>query len=296
MISFVDSLVTQFDLPLVIHMMDDWPSVPEHEGLLSPLTKRAIDRGLRRLLERQLQHGHQPIHVRRIRGEVRTRVPAVPQRAGRSVVDCFPSRRLERAGPFRLVYAGRVGKANEMALRDVAAVVAKLAEKGLPVRLEIYTLDRAPFPPGTWPDSRAIKLLPAIAYSDIPGLLVGADLLVLPLDFSVKDLAYARYSMPTKVAEYLGSGTPMLVYSPEDSAVTRYARSAGFGAIVGTRDRDALSRAIVRLVADEGERERLGRIALSVAQADQDPSRVRADFARALLDASRARPRRRRVR
>ena len=151
------------------------------------------------------------------------------------------------ADPFRLVYAGRVGIANEEALRDVAAVVAGLADGGLSVRLDIYALARAPFPPGTWPDSRAVNVLPAVAYDAVPRLLVEADLLVLPLGFSSKDLAYARYSMPTKVAEYLGSGTPTLVYCPENTAVAHYARSTGWGAVVGTRDRSALSRTIAEL-------------------------------------------------
>ncbi len=294
MIRFVDSLVTQFDLPLVIHMMDDWPSVPEHGGLLSPLTRRVIDRDLRRLMAKaacnmaisqymcdafEARYGHVFLPFHNVLDARSWSVaPRADWKAGKS---------------FRLVYAGRVGKANEAALRDVAVVVAALADQGLAINLEIYALARAPFPPGTWPDSPAVRLLPAVAYADIPGLLVEADLLVLPLDFSQKDLAYARYSMPTKVAEYLGSGTPILVYCPEDTAVGHYARSAGWGALVGSRDRDALSRTIVRLARDEQERARLGRIALCVAQADHDPSRVRAEFARALSDASGTRSARR---
>ena len=289
MLGFVDSLVMQFDVPLVIHMMDDWPSVPEHEGFLGPVTRRVIDRRLRRLMDVascnmaisrymcdafEVKYGHEflPFH-----NVLDTRTWAATPRTS-----------WEAAEPFVLVYTGRVGKANEEALRDVAAVVAMLAEKGLRIRMEIYALDRAPFPPGTWPESKAVRVLPAAAYSDIPGLLVRSDLLVLPLGFSQKDLAYARYSMPTKVAEYLGSGTPILVYCPEASAVTQYARSSGWGAVVGTRDRAALSETITRLVADEGERERLGRVSLSVAQTDNDPSRIRADFARALFAASAA--------
>ena len=288
MIRFVDSLVTRFDLPLVIHMMDDWPCVPEHEGLLGPLTRRAIDRQLRRLMDKATCH----------MGISRYMCDAFEARYGyeflpfHNVLDTgewtiTPRSGWASADPLLLVYTGRVGKANEEALRDVAAVVASLAAGGLSIRLDIYVLERTPFAPGTWPDSSAVRVLPAIPYSKIPELLVDADVLVLPLDFSPKDLAYAQYSMPTKVAEYLGSGTPILVYCPEDTAVTQYARRAAWGAVVGTRDRAALSRAIVRLATDEAERERLGRVALRVARDDNDPARVRAEFAQALRDAAR---------
>ena len=289
-IGFVNEIITQFDLPLVIHMMDDWPLAPVGAGLLGPLIERKIDKSLRRLMDKasctmgisrymcdvfETRYGREflPFH-----NVLDNRSWAVPPRSD-----------WKAAEPFRLVYAGRVGIANEEALRDVAAVVARLADGGLPVRLEIYALARAPFPPGTWPESRAVKVLPAVAYDEIPRLLVEADLLLLPLGFSSKDLAYARYSMPTKVAEYLGSGTPILVYCPENTAVTQYARSAGWGAVVATRDRSALSRTIADLASGESARERLGRTALRVSETDNDPTRVRAAFARALHDASSAR-------
>ena len=289
-IAFVNALITRFNLPLVIHMMDDWPLAPVGAGLLRPMIKWDIDRGLRRLMGK----------ASCTMGISRYMCDVFETRYGReflpfhNVLDnrswTVPPRSDWRASePFRLVYAGRVGIANEEALRDIAAVVAGLADGGLPLRLEIYALARPPFPPGTWPESRAVRVLPSVAYDEIPKLLVEADLLVLPLGFSTEDLAYARYSMPTKVAEYLGSGTPVLVYCPEDTAVTQYARADRWGAVVGTRDRSALSRAIADLAGDQNERERLGRTALKVSERDNDPTRVRAAFARALHDASTAR-------
>jgi len=287
LIGFVDDLVTHFELPLVIHMMDDWPSVPEHEGVLGPVTRRVIDRSLRGLMAK----ASCTMGISQYMCEV------FGKRYGReflpfhNVLDSrswsVPPRSEWKSGsPFRLVYTGRVGKANEAALRDIAGVIARLASDGLPVSLEIYALARAPFAPGTWPDSPAVKVLPAVAYEQVPRVLVEADLLVLPLDFSDRDLAYARYSMPTKVAEYLASGTPILVYCPEDTAVTHSARSAGWGAVVGTKDPAALARTVAKLASDEAARERLGRAALRVSETDNDLTRVRAEFAHALDEAS----------
>jgi glycosyltransferase involved in cell wall biosynthesis len=291
MIHFVDDLITSFRLPLVIHMMDDWPSVPESEGLLAPLTRRLIDRDLRRLMDKAAVN----MAISRYMGEAFQSRYGHPFLAFHNVLDksswTVGGRKTWRAStPFRLVYTGRIGKANKAALHDVAVIVASLAAAGAAIRLEIYALEGEPARPGTWPQSDAVRLLPPVAYADIPALLVGADLLVLPLDFAEKDLAFARYSMPTKVSEYLGSGTPVLLYCPEDTAVADYAARAGWGALVGKRDPDALAHAILRLSRDEELRSKLGTAALAVAAADQDPDRIRADFARALAEAAAARP------
>jgi glycosyltransferase involved in cell wall biosynthesis len=290
-IGFVDDLISRWDLPLVIHMMDDWPMAPVGAGLLSPVIRRLIDTRLRRLLDKAAC----------TMGISRYMCGVYEKRYGReflpfhNVLDTRawtvqPRSDWKASEPFRIVYAGRVGIANEESLRDVAAVVAELADRGMPVRLEIYCLARSPFPPGTWPESRAVRVLPAVAYGQIPRLLVEADLLLLPLGFSTQDLAYARYSMPTKVAEYLGSGAPVLVYCPEDTALAHYARAEGWAAVVGTRDRAELTRTIASLVRHEKAREQLGRVALEVSERDNDPERIRADFVRALHDASTACP------
>jgi glycosyltransferase involved in cell wall biosynthesis len=287
MMHFVQELKRQLNLPLVIHMMDDWPSSPEHGGLLRPLTRRVMDRELRLLLDSAacdmaiseymcdafaLRYGHRFVPFHNV---VDTESWPVPPRSDWTSSGCF-----------RVVYAGRVGKANEEALRDVAGVVAGLARRGVDICLEIYALDRAPYPPGTWPDSHAVRVLPAVGYTDIPALLVSADLLLLPLSFSAKDFAFARFSMPTKVAEYLASGTPILVYAPEDTALTLYARAAGWGTVVGTRDLSQVTRSLSRLAKDEHERERLGKASLRVARVDQDATRVRSEFAACLYRAA----------
>ena len=292
MIGFVESLVTRFDLPLVIHMMDDWPSAPENEGLLGPVTRRVIDRDLRRLIGKASGlMAISPYMCDAFQARYGGEWQPFANVLDAATWNVVPRSDWQAAAPFRIVYTGRVGKANQTSLRDLARVVASLAAGGRSIRLEIYALEREPFTTDTWPDSPAVEILPPKPYADIPGLLVGADLLVLPLDFSEKDLAFARFSMPTKVAEYLGSGTPILAYCPAESAVGAYARAVGWGRLVGVRDLDALTCAVVELADDEQERRRLGSIALEVARRDHDPARIRSDFARALLAASRRRSR-----
>lgn len=63
-----------------------------------------------------------------------------------------------------------------------------------------------------------------------------ADLLVIPLDFDEMSIRFARYSMPGKTSEYMASGTPILVYAPERTALSMYAKREKWGYSVNRRD------------------------------------------------------------
>lgn len=49
-----------------------------------------------------------------------------------------------------------------------------------------------------------------------------ADLLVHPVSFEPSSQRFIQYSFPTKIPEYLGSGSPVLVYGPPECDVVRY--------------------------------------------------------------------------
>jgi hypothetical protein len=50
-----------------------------------------------------------------------------------------------------------------------------------------------------------------------------ADLLYLPLAFSKRSSRISRYSLPTKLPEYLASGKSIFFHAPKESAVFRFA-------------------------------------------------------------------------
>jgi glycosyltransferase involved in cell wall biosynthesis len=71
-------------------------------------------------------------------------------------------------------------------------------------------------------------------------LLKSADLLLLPVTFSDQFLQGYRFSMPTKLCEYLASGAPTLVYGPRGPAVVEFCARHGVGIVQTTRSTSAL--------------------------------------------------------
>jgi len=281
-------LAKRYAIPLVVHMMDDWPAVLHTGGLLGPVVGPLLRHELKATLrqatgrfaicEQMCEEYHQ-----------RYGHPFLPFQNALDVERWLPDSRTEwKAGsPFVLRYVGSiVPDGQRESLRDIARAVARLAADGLDVQLRIhspthesaYLHDLA---------SQAVRIEGPPDPTSIARLLAGTDLLVLPYNFDARSARYIRLSLPTKAPAYMISGTPILVYAPGDVATARYATKEGWGHVVATRGEEPVMSAIRTLMQNATLREQLGRRAREVAVARHDATVVKAAFWAALCDASR---------
>jgi glycosyltransferase involved in cell wall biosynthesis len=85
-------------------------------------------------------------------------------------------------------------------------------------------------------------------------------------------------SFPSKTAEYLAGGIPVLVHAPSYSTVARYCSERGCGLVVDEPYQDALRDALMRLISDDRLRLELSTRALEVARKNHDASLIARDF------------------
>jgi glycosyltransferase involved in cell wall biosynthesis len=105
-----------------------------------------------------------------------------------------------------------------------------------------------------------------------------ADLLVLPVNFDRASRRFIQYSMPAKIAAYLASGTPLLVYGPADVPPVCYAREHGVAVIVDVQSPRVLAQAIAKVLGDEQLRARLTARAVTLARERHDIGSVLSRF------------------
>ena len=70
---------------------------------------------------------------------------------------------------------------------------------------------------------RAVKMMSRRSHSECLDAMKAADLLYLPLAFDKKSSRISRYSLPTKLPEYLATGKSVFFHAPQESAVFRVA-------------------------------------------------------------------------
>lgn len=285
----VDAVRMRFDVPLVAHMMDDWPSTIYRGGLLSPLENRRMQTTLRRLL--RVASGRMAIGDTMARAYQKRY--GMPFMAFQNPVELdqaiLASRDRAPEGPARLVYSGSVfADAQSESLIEVAQAVAKLADGGRSIALDLYVpafqieqfLNRLKIHP-------AISVHPPLTSdAEFFATLGAASVLALPVNFDAHSVAFIRYSMPTKVPAYLFSGTPILVYGPDQVAQVDYAKTDGWGYVVPKRGVAHLTKAIERLLDDQLLRQKLVVTARRVAKKNHSASEVRPRFQAALAAAA----------
>lgn len=270
-------------VPLVNHIMDDWPAFMLQEW--PPVFRQIMALVLGRQLRALFGAGVQNLAICQQMADSFSRAYGVPFVPFHNAVDFQqwqqPRRTYETHGQgFRVVYMGALAENMQVhSLRDVAGVVSSMAQKGTGISLTIYTgeifrdcyqqhFDGLP----------AVEHGGTIAREDLCTCLAAADLLILPVNFDRRSMAGARYSMPTKAPEYMASGTPVLVYSPSFMPVAQYAHQESWGYVVDERDPSLLERALSELMGSESLREQLGRRARALAERNHDAGIVRSGF------------------
>ena len=282
MIDLAGAIQERFGIPLVIHMMDDWPETSYQGGALGFLARGRMQRQLAALMRRAA--------IRM--GICDAMCEAYEKRYGATFLpfqnaidgsrwNVSASRTSSAKRPARIVYAGSILPfAQHESLIECCEAVAQLAREGESVKLSIHSpaLYAAPY-------RDRLTLSPAIELHDAITddetffrAIAGADVLLLPVNFDAATIRYIRYSMPTKVPAYLFSGTPILAYGPGEVAQIRYARESDWALVVAEQGTAHAAAGLRRLLSDTALRARLTDNARRTAFERHDAAKVRAQF------------------
>lgn len=283
-INFALQLIDYLKIPSVIHMMDDWPSTISSRGPLKRYWHKIIDQEFRLLLEKANLHlsisdamsdeyltrygktfyaFHNPVDKKGFHSDSSFKIPDEKH--------------------FKILYIGRVGIANEKSIFRFASFIEAHKLNHLFVNFDIYTKDI---------NNRYIRKLSSLGRVNVNGpvnheevqrLLQSYDLLLLPLDFSGPGVKFSNLSIPTKATEYMMSGTPILVYAPPQTAVSKLFLENNCGHCLMSDDFEAMRTAINILIDDIGYRNRLRDKAMKLASQLFDGIVVRKRFRELLL-------------
>lgn len=283
LISLVDDLKTKLNLPLAIHIMDDWPATIGKQSFFKSFWNKRANMKFRKLLKkskillsiseamskeykerygRNFIHFHNPIDLK--------------------LWTVASDKSYKLTENFVILYAGRIGTGIRTCLYDIANAIEELVRIGLRIEFHIQT---------TSSDSiledlkkfKFIKINPPVPYIELPVIFSKADLLLLANDFDNESISFLKYSMPTKASEYMASGTPILLYSSNEIAVTKHAFKYNWAYIVSEKNKNKLEFAISELYENEELRNRLGRTAREYAIKNFDGMIIRDQFRRSFI-------------
>jgi glycosyltransferase involved in cell wall biosynthesis len=192
------------------------------------------------------------------------------------------SRQTDRkGGSFHIVYTGSIYGAQVDGVRRLVRVVDREAMRdggaSASMHLTLYT---------SLPSAALEKMGLAgknvrrdeVRQEDIARVMDTADVAFLPLSFEPAMRHVVETSFPSKTAEYLAAGVPILVHAPPYSTVARYCREHQCALVVDEPTEAALRDGLLRLSSDTALREQLSAKAIETAKTHHDANRIAPAF------------------
>lgn len=273
----VHMLTRRLRIPVISHFMDDWPGTLHRDSLARFVLRPATTLALRRVLARSpgrmvISDAMATEFNRRYGGPWESFMIAVD--ASR-YPDTPPP---PRAVP-RFVFVGGLHLNRWRCLREIGEAAGALANAGVPVDIVVYAhpallqiyREQLTLPP-------TLRVGGSLTVSEVPAVLLDADVLIHVESFDQKSRLYTKYSVSSKLPEYMVTGRPILAYGPGEVASLRYVESSGCGLVVGRRDATDLGAALRRLATDPELRRRLGHRGRQIAQQHHDADTERKRF------------------
>jgi glycosyltransferase involved in cell wall biosynthesis len=259
--------------------MDDWPSTINTPGLLFSYWKKVIDREFRELLDKSSVL----MSICELMSEeykIRYNKEFIPFHNPIEIGNWSPYSKTqwEIRGIFKILYTGRIGKANGKAILFMANIISAMNSEEIKINLDIFTPDFKTKNAASINNLRGVHIRNTVPYEKMPALLASYDLLFLPLDFDKIGIRFAQFSMPTKASEYMTSGTPILVYADKRTALAKYAIRDSWAYVVTDNNKMILTQALEELYSNLSLRKELAERAMKIAIQNEDAEIIREKF------------------
>jgi glycosyltransferase involved in cell wall biosynthesis len=282
-LDFALSVKSKIKVPMVTHVMDDWFSFAIRSSPLKWLWQRKLDLKIRKVFASTSLHLSICKYMSEAYAE-RYNYKFLPFH--NSVDPEFWKRSKinikDLHNPVKMLYAGRIGYGIDQMILKVASVIEKMGNEGKNIILEIQTKEQDHPSVKTLNSYKYVNITKPIAYEKLPDKLTDADILLIPCDFNGPGVKFIRYSMPTKVSEYMATGTPILVIGPPKTALIEYAKE-GWAQLCISNEEAHIEGAVNELLFSYDLRKQVVSVARQLVKENHDETKIIKEFREKLI-------------
>jgi glycosyltransferase involved in cell wall biosynthesis len=275
-VAFCLELYDYVKKPMVFHMMDDWPSIISERGFLKNFWERKINSELQVLLNKS--SAWMSI-CEEMTNEYRNRygLEFIPfhNPVDLSAWKPFQRTNYDITNSPTILYAGRIGLGIDKSLELIAKAIDQVNDDmNISSRFVLQTESK----PSWSANYKCVQHQSFVPYSELPKVFSSADFLILPYDFSSESIKYIKYSMPTKASEFMISGTPVIIFAPEETAIVKYARQYNWAEIVTEEKMENIAQSIKSLFLSKEKRQTIAENAIRTAEKNHNAIEITKKF------------------
>ncbi len=274
LINLVYQISTDLQKEVVVHFMDDWPSSINRTGLFKHYWDHHVDKKLRQLLDQssvrvaisekmafeygqryggEWRYFHNPVDIERWKSIAKTKLPGKE---------------------LRILYSGRIGLGNQNSIKQLSDAL-KEWNGDIKIHLDIVTPEYQYFDNLQHGNCTVKKPFP---YDKLPEIWTKYDLMYLPQDFDVTSLRFIKYSIPTKLTEYMITGVPILLHAPQETALFHYASRHNIAYLNNADNPAVLLNTLLDLLGNEQKYQSISKRAIQIAREKHNATAVQSEF------------------
>lgn len=260
----VNRIAKKFNIPIVPHFMDNWQdSLEWNDNSLLLLYKHSLNKAVQEMYK----HSYCALAISKRMAEVYEKRWHIPHHYLMNSVNtrafmCY-DKKMDKNSLF--VYAGGLHLGRWKALNEIGMLIDRYnEEKSLSCVFVLYcpNIDRAQYINKI--TAKCINFHSPVSHEEIHNIYANADVLVHAETRQFQDNSYVKYSLSTKLPEYLASNRPFLFYGPENIYITQFLLEND-ACFVGT-DIQTLNIALNSLLSDSKTRAKKAETACILAE------------------------------
>jgi glycosyltransferase involved in cell wall biosynthesis len=177
---------------------------------------------------------------------------------------------------IKFVYAGGMPIGRHEQLIEVQNSILSFNSEHTTISatLIIYTSNRDRNSYSMLFDSKITEFRDYVPHENVGKVYEEADVLIYTESFEKSMVEYTKYSMSTKIPEYMSSGKPILCYAPETIAVYEYIKAEQTG--ICAKNKTDLNEAVKVLVTSPEKRKYFGENGIETAKKNHSKNKAEA--------------------
>jgi len=252
--NFILEILKDRQIPLVIHVWDDWLDSIYRNRFFSKIWEKKYDKVFRRILNKSTVRLSICSYMSEIYKK-RYNYDFIPfhNPVDLKIWDSVSSSTV--GDIVKILYIGKVNKDTISSLIEMSKAVESIS-KEFKIQFDIITPNHL-LANNKFLKYKNTKILRSnFSISEIPKIYKSYDILFLTLNFEKKSVRYSKLSMLTKLSEYLASKVPILLYCSKDSATYKYYEEKKW-AYYSERGVNNLINSIISLHKDDNLKKRI---------------------------------------
>lgn len=252
MINLTNEIAERIGKPVVPHFMDDWPTTLYTQNELAGLARKMFNKVFNKVLSNsngglciseqmaEEYHKRYKLHFEPFVNCVEDTLFSLPK------TDDFINDKIV------LMYVGGLHLNRWQSILDISKAVEKLNEVNKNIVLKIYCpLKDAELYSKYFIKNEATKFEGSLDSSQVSGVLRNATILLHVESFDENYAEYTKFSLSTKIPQYMAAGKPILGYGPHILASMQHIEKTNSGKIVFEKNMEKLVEVIRSLIENK---------------------------------------------